>query len=256
MCNQILTWARTVTVGGQTKKSVFLLLADYADDKGRAWPSQETIAATLEMSERTVRSAIKELVEAGLLSRKARWRPDGTRGTDILRFDMEMVNRQERPVMAAQPANGAETTGKSRQINRQMAPKLPAAVAGEPSQGEPPEGKPQSNGSEATASDGRAVAVATRPIADVIWTDGVLALTALGEKEAAARTLVGQLRKQAGNDDERVWWAIQQAVAVRTGDPRSYCLRLLLPKTDPPKGKGRRSGMVELLLNDYGGGLH
>lgn len=255
MCNQILTWARKVTVGGQTKKSVFLLLADYADEKGRAWPSQETIAATLEMSERTVRSAIKELVDAGLLSRKPRWRPDGTRGTDILRFDMEMINRQELPVMAEQPANGAETTGKSRQINRQMVPELPAGDAGKSSQGEPLEGKHHQNVSEATASDGRAVAVIERPIADVIWTDGVVALTALGESEKAARTLVGQLRKQAGNDDDRVWWAIQQAVAVRTGDPRTYCLRLLLPKTERPAGKGRRAGMVGVLMADYGG-LH
>ncbi|MFB0491970.1 pyocin large subunit-like protein [Methylobacterium sp. OAE515] len=153
MSNDVLNWAKKVTVGGQTRKAVFLILADHADDKGRAWPAQETIADTLEMSVRTVRSAIAELCEAGLLTRKKRWRPDGTRATDILKFDMDLVNRQELPVKPEQPANERRITGKSRQTHRQMAPEQPAGAAGNPSLEEPSEGNHhKQNSSEATAS--------------------------------------------------------------------------------------------------------
>lgn len=239
MCNQVLTWARKVTVGGQTRKAVFLLLADFADDKGRAWPSQETIAQTLEMSERTVRTAIKDLVDAGLLTRKARWRPDGTRGTDILRFDMDAVNRQELPVMAEQPANGAETTGKSRQINRQMAPGLPAADAGEASQ-EPPQGNHHQKLSEADASGVPAVAAPpSLSLRDRLWMDGVAALISLGAPDKLSRQMVGRWLRDQDGDAGRVLWAIEEAVTAGSGDPVPYVTRLLSDRT---QNHGERTG--------------
>ncbi len=195
MSNEVLNWAKRVVVGGQTRKAVFILLADYADDKGRAWPAQETIAETLEMSVRTVRSAISELCEAGLLSRKKRWRPDGTRATDILRFDMELVKRHEMPVIANQPANERQTTGKSRQNNRQMASNQPAPAAGNPSLGDPSEGTPQKqNGSEANASGLTAEVLPFQDLSDKdrLWAEGRSLLMECGLTHRQAGDMIGR----------------------------------------------------------------
>lgn len=226
MSNDVLNWAKRVTAGGQTRKAVLLLLADYADEKGRAWPSQGTLAETLEMSERTVRTAIKELVEAGIIGRKARWRDDGTRGTDILKFDMDAVNRNELPVID-QPANGAETTGKSRQINRQMAPTLPAAPAANPSQGEPPQGNHQSNSSEANASGTADAEPIAMPLRDRLWLEGPTALVSIGAADKPSRQMIGRWLRDHDGDAGRVLWAIEEAVANGTGDPIPYVTRLL-----------------------------
>lgn len=257
MANDVLNWAKKVTVGGQTRKSVFLLLADHADDKGRAWPSQETLAEVLEMSERTVRTAIKELVDSGLLTRKARWRPDGTRGTDILRFDMDMVNRQEMPVKAEQPANERKSTGKSRQINRQMAPNQPAGDAGlEPSQGEPPEGNPhKQNGSEANASGQTAIAVLPdeMPIIDRCWIEGKALLAEMGQPPKTSGTLIGGWVKRY-REHARILDAMRIARDAGTQDPIPMIVAIL----EGPDGRaraspkpGRRGAFTSILLKDY-----
>lgn len=244
MSNEVLNWAKKVTVGGQTRKAVFLLLADYADDKGRAWPSQGTIADTLEMSERTVRTAVKELVEAGLLTRKTRWRPDGTRGTDVLKFDMDLVNRQELPAMAALPANDAKTTGKSRQINRQMAPNQPAGDAANPLQGEPPEGIPQKqNGSEANASGSTALAVlpAAFPMDDLspidqLWFEGKVILAEMGQQPRTSGSLIGGWIKRY-HDPVRILGAMRFARSSGTQDP----IPLIVATLEGPDGRQRAS---------------
>lgn len=257
MGNDVLNWAKRVTVGGQTRKAVFLLLADHADDKGRAWPSQETLAATLEMSERTVRGAIKELVDSGLLTRKSRWRPDGTRGTDILRFDMDLVNRQEMPVMAQQPANERKTTGKSRQINRQEMPNQPAGDAGlEPSLGEPSEGNPQKqNGSEANASGRSAIAAlpGDLPIIDRCWIEGKALLAEMGQPAKVAGTLIGGWVKRY-HDHGRILEALHSARTAGTHDPVPMVVAIL----ESPNGRaraspkaGRRGAFTSILLKDY-----
>src|SRR5471032_3392113 len=58
---------RPVQISGTS--SVLLCLANYADDKGRCWPSQERIAQQTEQSVDTVQRRIKKLEELGLLAR-------------------------------------------------------------------------------------------------------------------------------------------------------------------------------------------
>jgi hypothetical protein len=55
-----------------TQKAVLAYLAFRADDAGRAWPSVARIAADTGMGERTVQTAIRALVETGLLDFWAR----------------------------------------------------------------------------------------------------------------------------------------------------------------------------------------
>jgi hypothetical protein len=237
MSNEVLNWAKRVVVGGQTRKAVFLLLADYADDKGRAWPSQETVAETLEMSERTVRSAIAALVEDGLLSRKPRWRPDGTRGTDILKFDMDLVNRQEIPVNGEQPANDSRTTGKSRRNNRQMPPNQPAGDAGlEPSL--EPSLDPSLNVSEATAS-GRP-AIAAQPVdlsdKDRLWAEGRPSLMECGLSHKQAGDMIGRWLGTY-RDPVAILAAIWAARSEGTQSPIGYVVAVL----EAPDRKARAS---------------
>jgi biotin operon repressor len=63
-------WIRALRKSGAgvTARDVLALLASYADKKtGRAWPSLETIAATLGIGKRSTLRAIGELKAAGIL---------------------------------------------------------------------------------------------------------------------------------------------------------------------------------------------
>jgi DNA-binding Lrp family transcriptional regulator len=55
--------------GDATALAVYAVLALHADDDGRCHPHQATVAATLGVSEGTVRRKVKRLVDAGLLER-------------------------------------------------------------------------------------------------------------------------------------------------------------------------------------------
>lgn len=52
----------------RSARAVIMLLSDYADDDGLAWPGHARIAAECGLSERTVTRAISELIEAGELA--------------------------------------------------------------------------------------------------------------------------------------------------------------------------------------------
>jgi DNA-binding transcriptional ArsR family regulator len=68
MSIKALSWALETTTGSPTTKLVLLYLADrYNDDERAAWPSVGTISRVTELSERTVRRAIADLLEQGLI---------------------------------------------------------------------------------------------------------------------------------------------------------------------------------------------
>ena len=63
-----LAWALSTETGSPTRKAVLLALADrYNEDEKAAWPSIGWIARVTELSPRTVKRAVQELEEAGLL---------------------------------------------------------------------------------------------------------------------------------------------------------------------------------------------
>jgi predicted transcriptional regulator len=55
-----------------TDKAVLAVLVDYADVEGKAWPSESTIAARLNLNIRCVKRSIANLVRAGHVERKRR----------------------------------------------------------------------------------------------------------------------------------------------------------------------------------------
>ena len=70
MSNIALSWAFRCHVGSASAKAVLVYLADRADDDGTAaYPKIATIVAVTELSERTVRTALKTLQERGFIRR-------------------------------------------------------------------------------------------------------------------------------------------------------------------------------------------
>lgn len=66
MSNIALSWAFRCHVGNASAKAVLVYLADRADDDGTAaYPKIATIVNVTELSERTVRAALKTLQERG-----------------------------------------------------------------------------------------------------------------------------------------------------------------------------------------------
>lgn len=70
MSNIALSWAFKCHVGNASAKAVLIYLADRADDDGTAaYPKIATIVNVTELSERTVRAALKTLQERGFIRR-------------------------------------------------------------------------------------------------------------------------------------------------------------------------------------------
>lgn len=58
-----------VRVGNLTAKTVLMILANFADENNRAWPSVDTLKAKMEVSERTVQRALRYLESKHLIVR-------------------------------------------------------------------------------------------------------------------------------------------------------------------------------------------
>lgn len=60
---------RTRLDGDSTTKLVLIVLADYANAEGMAWPSVDTLTSEVEKSERTVQNSLRKLERLGLIRR-------------------------------------------------------------------------------------------------------------------------------------------------------------------------------------------
>lgn len=80
MSVQAISWALSVKTGDPSAKVVLVALANYADDRGRCWPAQSTIAEQTEQSVDTVQRRIKDLENLGLLQRMERPYQNGKKG--------------------------------------------------------------------------------------------------------------------------------------------------------------------------------
>ncbi|MDP1795199.1 MAG: helix-turn-helix domain-containing protein [Acidimicrobiales bacterium] len=103
MSSAALNWAKRVTVGDATRKSILLVLCDYADEQASCFPSQATIAAESEAAERTVRRVLAEFEAAGIIRRERRSGGHYGRGSDRIFLDLSWGSR----TAAASQANDA-----------------------------------------------------------------------------------------------------------------------------------------------------
>jgi DNA-binding MarR family transcriptional regulator len=66
-----MSWALKQPVK-TTEKLLLLVIANYADEKGHAWPSVETLARDTGMSRTTVKRTMKKLEATGFIRRQKR----------------------------------------------------------------------------------------------------------------------------------------------------------------------------------------
>lgn len=86
MSFQAMAWAVKQKVGNATGKAILLMLANYADEQGECFPSQERLADECECSVATVARWVKAFEEMGFLSRQKQYGEGGYRRADRLRI--------------------------------------------------------------------------------------------------------------------------------------------------------------------------
>ena len=68
MSNKISNLVQTKKIGSLTKKAILMYMADKASDDGTGiWVSKSNMAADLEMTDRSVRKHIKEMLAMSIL---------------------------------------------------------------------------------------------------------------------------------------------------------------------------------------------
>ncbi|UPJ27077.1 helix-turn-helix domain-containing protein [Bradyrhizobium sp. CW1] len=95
---QATAWAAKQITGSASNKLTLLALANYADDKGICWPTQETLANDTEQSIDTVQRRIKSLVNLGLVHVETR--PGGRGRWDGRRYHLVGVAEMSKPQSA------------------------------------------------------------------------------------------------------------------------------------------------------------
>lgn len=86
---QATAWAEKQKTGSPSRKVLLLILANYADEHGICWPSQETISAGTEQSIDTVQRQTKRLVEDGFMVMEKRARASGRWPAYTYRLNMK-----------------------------------------------------------------------------------------------------------------------------------------------------------------------
>lgn len=99
MSIKAINWALELPLP-PTPKLVLVVIADYADDLGYAFPGIATISRRASVSERTLTRVLADLEESGYLTRERRHLSNGNRTSDGYHLTPEGTSRQ----------NGALTT--------------------------------------------------------------------------------------------------------------------------------------------------
>lgn len=202
MSVQAISWALGVEAGGPGAKCVLLALANYADENGECWPSQQTIAKQTEMSVRTLRDRLNDLVEAGLIERRKRGNTHGRQGRASDYYALQMAS-----------------TGKACRKTEPIYRQPDVAFNGNCSPHIEPSEEPSITVANATVHERKT---------DLVWKTSPEQLLSLGLSERAARSNLGRWLKDAKPD--RVLEAVDAAYRVGTKDPIAYVTAALKPK--------------------------
>lgn len=95
---QATAWAAKQKTGSAARKVLLLVLANYADEHGICWPSQETLKVETELSEDTIQRHTKQLERSGLLKVARRRRKSGTWAGKIYQLNMRVVTMPQNAV--------------------------------------------------------------------------------------------------------------------------------------------------------------
>jgi DNA-binding Lrp family transcriptional regulator len=86
-------WAIEQRPRSRDHKLVLMLLADWADETGEAWPRQITIAEKAMCSLRHVSDLLRELETDGLIKRIKTRRRDGRQGSNRYKLNVHWLDR-------------------------------------------------------------------------------------------------------------------------------------------------------------------
>ena len=114
MSNEAINWAFKQDVP-MARKFVLIVLANYADESHSCYPGQRKIAAQIGASVETVRRALADLEEGGLVSRERRNRDSGYRTSDryFLPVDLPTGQFALKAESGSLPVNLPTLTGQS-----------------------------------------------------------------------------------------------------------------------------------------------
>ena len=132
-----------MSIRDATRKLILMGIASYADEDGRCWPSQETLARRVGCSDRTVRAHLAALEAAGWLSREARSGVGGRRSDlYVLRLPPQPENSSGCATgnpEQVQPENSSGCTKEEESTNRNIPPPLPPTASPAPKASPAPE---------------------------------------------------------------------------------------------------------------------
>lgn len=109
MSIQAISWALSCDLPNAGQKLTLIAVCNFADEDGKAWPSQERLAKDTSQSERSVRAHLSALEKAGYISRKKRKKADGSYNSDMI-----FIQRQISP--AANLADGKKRSSPAANI--------------------------------------------------------------------------------------------------------------------------------------------
>lgn len=236
MSNKVLNLAWSCDLGGAcgTRKLVLARLADIARDDGSSvYPSLETIARSTGLSERTVRTALRELEAMRVLVVVRRG--GGREKTTRYRIDLDTLEALSNPATAAPFIS--ET--------RQQPPLNPATAAPEPllnpkyTLSEKASSSEASSPAAPSAPAGGAIAPS---VGKMIWDEGGRLLSP-HLPEARFRSLLGKWCKRASQADglPKLLAIIRAAERAGTADPVPYIEAAFSEAFPPPPDPAKLS---------------
>ncbi|SFH82491.1 helix-turn-helix domain-containing protein [Bradyrhizobium sp. cf659] len=92
---QATAWAAKQRAGSPGAKLLLLALANYADDTGHSWPSQETLATDTEQSVDTVQRQLRKLEAAKLIEKAVRPQGRGRWPGRTYRLNMPVAEKSK-----------------------------------------------------------------------------------------------------------------------------------------------------------------
>jgi hypothetical protein len=207
-----LTWAKKQRTGSPAKKCLLMTLADYADEDGGCWPSQETLSKVTEQSVDSVQRQLKQLEDDGFIRRRGRGVRNGRRAVTIYSLLMPGLPECARST----PQSAAPQIAASSVTTPQNTPNDTAQLCGKNRHLEP---------SESAADESRTSAVAKSLITSEAHrlADDLLRLQHLERDHPCAIGAVYQVQAwlTKGWRAELIIQAVETVMARRSDAPRS-----------------------------------
>lgn len=89
-------------VKGPAKRLVLLAVANHANARGYCWPGIASLAGSTGLGRSTVFRTLTDLENEGLLERRTRRRPDGSRTSNVYRLNLELLHTRTRTITTAE----------------------------------------------------------------------------------------------------------------------------------------------------------